>query len=386
MQKPKILIFTYYYLPGYKAGGPIRSVSNIIQNLSDDFDFFVVTKDRDSFEEKPYDSILVDEWNTVGDCKVFYASPDYLNFKGIKTLIKTNTYDGIYLNSFLNIKFSLYPIIINKLLKNRCTNITLAPRGEFSKGALEQGSIKKKLFIWASRIFKIHHTVKWHASTTYEKKDIENTMGSSAREIVVAPNIPAISNLVTQESHTRDHKNLNLVFLSRISRKKNLDFALKVLKEVTFSVVFDIYGLVDDQPYWNQCLKLIDELPENIKVTYHGVISHKEVTDKIAQSDLFFLPTKGENYGHAIVESLLSGTPVLLSDQTPWRDLEKAGVGWDISLNDPDRFLKALNEYYIELSENRQMSRKHINHWITEKIDFKTIVLKNRDIFINKSS
>ncbi len=385
MQKPKILIFTSYYLPGYKAGGPIRSVSNIIQNLGEDFDFYVVTKDRDSFEDKPYDSILVDQWNTIGDYKVFYASAAYLNFKGIKELITTNDYDCIYLNSFLSVKFSLYPVIANKRLRNRAS-ITLAPRGEFSKGALEQGSIKKKLFIWTSRIFKIHNNVKWHASTTYEEKDIENAMGNSARKIVVAPNIPAIGNGITQDSNAHDYKNFNLVFLSRISRKKNLDFALNVLKEVKFSVDFDIYGLIDDQPYWSQCLKIIEELPDNIKVHYHGVISHKEVTDKVAQSDLFFLPTKGENYGHAIVESLLSGTPVLLSDQTPWRDLEKAGVGWDISLKDPNLFLKALNDYHIELSENRQMSRKHIYEWITEKIDLKNIILKNKNIFISQSS
>ncbi|MNF89332.1 Glycosyl transferases group 1 [compost metagenome] len=70
-----------------------------------------------------------------------------------------------------------------------------------------------------------------------------------------------------------------------------------------------------------------------------------EVQKVFSQYDLFFFPTRGENYGHVIAESLSVGTPVLLSDQTPWRDLEPQGLGWDISLASPKVFAEKIDQF-----------------------------------------
>jgi len=74
---------------------------------------------------------------------------------------------------------------------------------------------------------------------------------------------------------------------------------------------------------------------------------------------LFVLPTLGENYGHVIYEALSAGDPVLISDQTPWRGLEKEKAGWDLPLKEKDKFKNALRqaaawnqEEYDEWSKN----------------------------------
>jgi glycosyltransferase involved in cell wall biosynthesis len=58
-----------------------------------------------------------------------------------------------------------------------------------------------------------------------------------------------------------------------------------------------------------------------------------------------------------ICEALASGCPVLVSDQTPWRNLEAEGVGWDIPLGETERFRSVLqhcvdgdDEWYAALS------------------------------------
>jgi hypothetical protein len=33
------------------------------------------------------------------------------------------------------------------------------------------------------------------------------------------------------------------------------------------------------------------------------------------------------------LEAFSVGCPVIISDQTPWRDLESKGIGWDININ-----------------------------------------------------
>ena len=123
---------------------------------------------------------------------------------------------------------------------------------------------------------------------------------------------------------------------------KNLDYALRVLAEVKVSLDFSIYGPQEDKAYWEKCQLLIAKLPANIQVFYKGSVDHQEVVNTLAHYDLFFLPTLGENFGHVIHEALRAGVPILLSDQTPWLDLEKKGVGWSLPLNTPSGFVQAI--------------------------------------------
>jgi len=136
---------------------------------------------------------------------------------------------------------------------------------------------------------------------------------------------------------------LRVVFLSRISRIKNLDFALNLLSSIRGSVHFDIYGPVEDEVYWQECACLIDKLPPNIQAKYGGPVLPDQVIQIFAGYHLFLFPTQSENFGHVILESLASGCPVLLSDQTPWHNLEASGAGWNVPLNAPEQYQAILN-------------------------------------------
>ena len=41
--KPKILVFCDFYLPGFKSGGGMWTVVNLVDRFHDRFDFFIVT-------------------------------------------------------------------------------------------------------------------------------------------------------------------------------------------------------------------------------------------------------------------------------------------------------------------------------------------------------
>ena len=60
--KPTILAFNLFYLPGYRAGGPIRTLANMVDRLSDDFAFRIITQDRDAGEREPYADVARDSW------------------------------------------------------------------------------------------------------------------------------------------------------------------------------------------------------------------------------------------------------------------------------------------------------------------------------------
>lgn len=166
---------------------------------------------------------------------------------------------------------------------------------------------------------------------------------------------------------------------------KNLDYALKVLAKVGMPIEFTIYGPLEDKPYWQLCQELIAKLPTHIKVKYAGSLEPTVVSETLSRYDLFFLPTRGENFGHVIAESLAAGCPVLISDQTPWRDLETNGCGWALSLDEPLNFSNVIDKMATISPEERSIwSKNAISYMDANEINSDNMK-KNLQLFIGLS-
>jgi glycosyltransferase involved in cell wall biosynthesis len=261
--------------------------------------------------------------------------------------------------------------------------VVVAPRGEFSTGALGLKRWKKKPFLAVANIAGLYRNVLWHASTEDEAQLIRRQFGGAAR-IVTARNLPPMSGQQRTSSEAIDAPGLlRIVFLSRISRMKNLDYALRVLAKTRVRIQFDIWGTLEDPAYWNKCQDQIRSLPENVVARYRGVADHSEVNQILAGYDLFFLPTRGENYGHVIAEAVSAGTPVLLSDQTPWRNLHNEGVGWDLPLeNGEAAFLEAIEEALHKVVLERVAWRQWVLDFATDRLNDPSLLEANRALFL----
>lgn len=340
MDKPKVLISCPFYLPGFKGGGPIRSISNLILALGDVCDFYVVTSDRDHGDVTPYPRIATGEWVQVGAARVKYIEPGWRRYRTLWHILRNGGWDVVYLNGFFNISFSLFLLIIRRISGVNSARFVLAPRGELSPGALSLKASKKRLYLAFTRVLRLHNKLIWHATAELERGEIAGIAKRNGGEVIISPNIA--THFATPQPLEKSLA-LRIVFLSRITKKKNLEFALRVACRMSLPVKFDIYGPKEDFGYWETCEALIAAAPENVDIAYCGVVAPEDVLRVLSQYDVFFLPTLGENYGHVIVEAFLAGTPVLISDNTPWRDLKAAGVGLDGSLMDDEAFVEYLN-------------------------------------------
>ena len=112
MEKRQILVFMDWFLPGYKAGGPIRSVANLVRALSEDFDFYIVTRNTDLSDDKPYRDVEPNKWHAKYSAHVYYLSADDYSKDKIKTLIGERNYDAMYLNSLYSSQYALKPLRI----------------------------------------------------------------------------------------------------------------------------------------------------------------------------------------------------------------------------------------------------------------------------------
>lgn len=341
--KSKILIFVGGYLPGYRFGGPLQSIANLVDRLGDEFDFRIVTADRDLGSTAPYPDIVPQQWHSVGRAQVLYLAPAERRLAIISRILRETPHDALYLNSFFNPHFSTLPLMARRMGRSPSTaRVILAPRGEFAPGALQIKPSRKRIFLAMSRLAALHRNLIWQASTQREASDIRRAIGSE--NIVCATDLPRQPAPLLARRPRSAGEPLRIVFLSRISPMKNLLYALEVLSEVKAPVVFTIHGPREDGEYWQDCAAAISKMPPNVEIIDGGPVQPADVVPVLAQHDLFFLPTQGENYGHVIGEALEAGLRILISDRTPWRNLAADDVGDDLPLEAPSAFVRAIEQ------------------------------------------
>lgn len=337
----RVLTLAPYYSPGYRAGGPIRSLTNLVEQLGGDHEFFVMTSDRDLGDTQAYEGLPPKTWHDIGKAHVYYTPPGILDpAQGLVEQSRSLRPDLIYFNGLFHSRFTLIPLMLRRLGYLSKTPVLVAPRGELSPGALSLKRWKKKPVLTAAKLFRCFDRIAWHATSPEEANDIRRTIGPSA-PVYVAPNL-SDARATTAERVPKLPGHLRLVFLSRITPKKNLLWAIERLMEVGGPVTLDIWGPREDQAYWKRCEAAIAGSPSGVEICWRGELSPSEVSKALSNYDALFLPTLGENFGHVIAESLTAGCPLLISDRTPWKDLEKQGVGWDIPLELPRQFDDAI--------------------------------------------
>lgn len=384
-RKTSVLSFVGFYLPGYKAGGPLRTIANMVDHLKDDVEFWIVTRDRDLGDSAPYAGVKINEWQVIHGAHVYYLSPERCTLRHISEVISKTDHDVLYLNSFYDPVFTIKPLLVRRFFRTGAKPCIVAPRGEFSGGALAIKRIKKKVYNAASNFFSLYDGVTFQASSEYEAQDIIAALGVSRASIEIAIDLPELRSTMGLSpavgSKATDSDKLKVIFLSRISPKKNLDFAIKALSLTVKDIQFDIYGPTEDQSYWQECQTLIAQLPSNVAVNYCGSVMPSETQTVFSQYDLFFFPTRGENYGHVIAESLSVGTPVLLSDQTPWRNLESQGLGWDVPLASLNVFSEKIDQFAALAPDVRLTQRATVQAQAAKLLHCPEIVEANRNLF-----
>jgi glycosyltransferase involved in cell wall biosynthesis len=343
-----------YYLPGFKAGGALRTVANMAAQLAGDLDFRVIARDRDYLDAAPYPGAAPRGWSSVDGTAVRYLAPGEQSAAAVARAVREARPDVVYLNSAFSPVFSLQPLVMRLVGRMPRVPVVVAPRGELSEGALSLKRAKKVAFLRTARAAGLFRGVLWQASSELEAAEVRQWFGAAAR-VFVAPDLrerPAPARAPAPKARGE----LRAVFLSRVSAKKNLDGALEMLAGVPGDVRFTIYGPVGDAAYWEVCRRRMEALPPNVRVEHAGPLPAERVGETLSQNHLFLFPTLGENFGHVVLEALLAGVPVLTSDRTPWGGLEAAGAGWALPLEQPERFRSVLREY-VEMDGDQHARR-----------------------------
>ena len=315
-------------MPGYKAGGPIRSIQNLVEKLASYYNFYIITRDRDFGDKEPYTSANIGQWQQVGAAQVYYASPG----ESLAKVAKNIEYEHMYINSFFSPHFSLKPLLLRKLGKLKKVPVTLAPRGELLKNTMKLKRYKKIPYFWMFKLLGLPKGIRFQATSAEEEEVIYTHFGRNT-PVVLCTNM-FNATMLKNKAPAKQVGAAKLVFVARLSPKKNLHGALEALKNVTSRIDFDIIGPIEGEGYWESIKNLIDSLPENIQVSYLGAKSPAKVEEALTYYHGLFFPTIGENFGHSILEAMAAGCVPVISNTTPWLNLEEHEAGYACPLEE----------------------------------------------------
>ena len=311
-------------------------MKNLTDRLHDEYTFHILTTDRDRGDAQAYPDIRYDAWNDVENAKVWYVRPG--EFTPDRVLRAAGDAGLVYVCGC----FNDYARVVMRLKQKRKISVpvVIAPMGLFSPGAFHIHYPKKKAYIMACRMRGWLRHVSWSVTSKREEEEVHRIIGKHA-VFLQSQDIPRVMP-GRPDSIEKNSGELRIIFLSRISPKKNLDYALDVVRFLNGKVTFDIYGIKEDAQYYESCMEKVRAMPENIHCSFRGAVHPEKVISVFARYHVFLFPTRGENYGHVIYEAMAGGCVPVISDRTPWTNLEERQAGRTLSLERQENYREIL--------------------------------------------
>jgi glycosyltransferase involved in cell wall biosynthesis len=337
----KIFITIPWFLPAFRAGGPIQSVANLVKEYDDGVSYFIFCGDVD-LNGAALENVATDQWVNYNDhTKVWYNGPDQISDSLVKQ-VEAIKPDIIFIVGIFSWHYNIVPIMFCKGTKK-----ILSASGMLHPGALSQKKWKKKIFLRIFKLLEYQYTIHFHATDAEEQHFISGQFGEVAK-VSIAGNFP--NKLGELPMRAKEPGVLKLVSIALISPAKNILLVLQSLEQSPYKIEYNIYGPVTDEEYWNLCKLKIKSLAANITVRYRGEIEPAKVKEALQNAHVFILPSKFEISGHAVFEALSAGRPVITGNNTPWNNLKESKAGINLAREDANELRNAVN-FFAELGQ-----------------------------------
>ena len=252
----------------------------------------------------------------------------------------------------------------------------VTPRGMLDPWARRNSAWKKRLFAAFVEHAHLRHAHCLRATAEMEAEHFRD-MGLRA-PIAVVPNAIPIPQLAPRPAT----KHYQVLFLSRIHRKKGIDLLLQawaMLQDSHLDWKLVIAGI--DENGHEAELKMQAERLRLQRVTFFGPVHGDAKQALYRSSDLFVLPTHAENFGLVVAEALAQEVPVVTTTNAPWSGLEEKRCGWWIPL-DRERLVGSMADAMSRPQAERQEMGKRGRAWIKSDFAPEYVAAKMRDVYL----
>ncbi len=329
----KIFICIPWFTPAFRGGGPIQSVFNLVERMQGLYDFFIFTADSD-LDGSPLQEITSNAWIPFNKTTRVFYSVKKQRTKILLKEIKSIMPDKIFVIGVFDWAFNIFPVLFSPV------PVIISARGMLHKAGLAYKPLKKKIFLSLFKFLRLNVKHSFHATDEYEAGEIRNAIGANTR-VFVAGNFPRKLPFIQRP---KQEGVLKMITIALVGPMKNHLVVIQSLKYVKTNVAYHIYGPIKEPGYWEACLQEKDAIAPNASLVYHGELNPGKVPQTLAEADLFIMPSRTENFGHSIIEALLSGVPVITSSHVPWLQLEKEQAGINVEA-EPLKLADAIDRF-----------------------------------------
>ena len=173
-----------------------------------------------------------------------------------------------------------------------------------------------------------------------------------------------------------------VLFLGRLTVQKGPDYfieAAKLALNYNPKIVFLVAGSGDME---NQMIEKVAKLGISDKVIFSGFLRGKEWSQAFQEADLFVMPSVSEPFGLVALESMINGTPVLISKQSGVSEVARNALKtdfWDVE-EMANKILTTLNSQGMQ-SVLKKEGAKEAENLSWQKAARQCLAFYNRFVF-----
>lgn len=179
----------------------------------------------------------------------------------------------------------------------------------------------------------------------------------------------------------RDRDRRRVLFLGRLHHQKGIDWLIEAWIRIERDFPdweLSIVGPVEQS--FTRELDRLKRASSGKRISFGGPLYGNQKDRYVADSDLFVMPSRSENFGLAAAEALSMEVPVIATKGTPWSGLVTADAGWWI---DPsvEALRAALGEAMRLSSDRLQDMGRNGRRWIDTEFSWTVIAAKWQRVY-----
>jgi glycosyltransferase involved in cell wall biosynthesis len=256
----------------------------------------------------------------------------------------------------------------------------LRPLGTLDPADLRKKQQLKNLYVAMIEHANLAGAAAVHFTSTQEAK-ISERFGVKTKDLVIplGVNPPILAN-----EDVRSHWGISkdkpvILFMSRIDPKKGLELLIPALEELLtagYDFHFVLAGTNPQDPSYEDKIKTqIANSSLRSHTTITGFVTGVAKASLLQTADLFVLPSYYENFGIAVAEAMVAGTPVVISDQVHiYQQVEDSASGW-VGTTDTQSLVELLKQALSNPAE-RQRRGENARNYALENFSWQAIALQ----------
>ena len=385
----RVCLVSSSFYPAIFYGGPISSTWDLSKKLGEkNIEVYVSTTNANG-NKRIKDIDTKEHIKQAENVFVRYYHEQLINIFSFSFLF--GVFSDIKKSDVVYIQYLFHYTVLFSLLFSVFLGkkIILCPRGSFSSFTLSnKRSWLKRLWLFLF-ISPLKNKIIWQASSYLEKEDI--LFYFPKVDVKIIPDgidVDSFSNSnkmdkkeLLKKYANKDFKNVSDVVFSmgRLHKIKRFDILINAF-ELYLDENKDAKLLIAgaDDGVRNALENQIKELKLEDSVFMIGLVNFSQKKELLSNCSFFSLSSDFESFGIVVSEALACGVPVVVSDKTSWKNIERNNCGIFVK-NQKEDFCTAFHQI-----KERNFTSENCKRYVKDNFDWEVVSEKFLNLITKK--